>query len=202
MSVEIALIAGSSVAGAVSAAFLEKLGRPKSIENHRNRQLQRPSATSIRGELVSLLFEKTLASEAITRVYEAAQQARIDRLERDRLLMKYKQQLDSLNHRIQQLQPVADYVEVAEMRNTLSDLLQERITALDRKLEELAKSKGSFEVEIDSRTQQIIKEITRVEPATKAIDTRQKSDEKTIEQLQDEIVQALDKLEQVEIDKD
>jgi chromosome segregation ATPase len=116
--------------------------------------------------------------------------------------MKYKQQLDSLNHRIQQLQPVADYVEVAEMRNTLSDLLQERITALDRKLEELAKSKGSFEVEIDSRTQQIIKEITRVEPATKAIDTRQKSDEKTIEQLQDEIVQALDKLEQVEIDKD
>lgn len=199
MSVDIAVIAGSSVAGAISAAVLERLSRPRAGKEPA--PLQKPTPSSIRTELVSLLFEKTLASEAITRVYEASQQGRIDRLERDRLLLKYKQQLDSLNERIQKVQPAADYMEIAEMRNSLTAIIQDRITALDRKLEELSKSGASFDIAVDSRAQQIIAEATRVQPAP-VQEHRQKSDEKTIEQLQNEIVQALEKLEQVEMDKD
>lgn len=199
MSLEIAVIAGSSVAGAISAAFLERISRQRTAKSPA--PLQKPTPSTIRTELVSLLFEKTLASEAITRVYEASQEGRIDRLERDRLLLKYKQQLDSLNERIQQIQPAADYVEIAEMRNTLTIIIQDRISALDRKLEQLSKSGASFDIAADSRAQQIIAEATRVQPAT-ARDHKQKPDEKTIEQLQNEIVQTLEKLEQVEMDKD
>ena len=199
MSVEIAVIAGSSVAGAISAAFLERLSRSRS--NTRPQPLQKPTANTIRTELVSLLFEKTLASEAITRVYEASQQGRIDRLERDRLLLKYKQQLDSLNQRIQQIQPAADYIEIAEMRNSLAKIIEERIGALDQKLQQLSKSGATFDIALDSQVQKIIAETTKVQAAA-PVEQKQKSDEKTIEQLQNEIVQALERLEQVEIDKD
>ena len=198
MSVEIAVIAGSSVAGVISAAVLEKL-RSRSTSNPE--PIQKPTASSIRAELVSLLFEKTLASEAITRVYEASQQGRIDRLERDRLLLKYKQQLDSLNQKIQELQPAADYIEIAEMRNNLTKLIEDRITALDQKLQQLSKSGATFNISLDPQVQKIIAETRSVQPPA-PVEQKQKSDEKTIEQLQNEIVQALERLEQVEIDKD
>lgn len=148
------------------------------------------------------MFEKTLASEAITRVYEAFQQGRIDKLERDRLLLKYKQQLDALNEKIQEVQPAADYIEIAEMRNSLTTLLQDKIAALDRKLEQLSKPGTSFDIALDSRAQKIINEVSNVQKPVVQTVQGGKSDEKTIEQLQNEIVQALEKLEQVEIDKD
>ena len=198
MSVEIAVIAGSSVAGVISAAVLEKL---KSRSSARPEPIQKPTASSIRTDLVSLLFEKTLASEAITRVYEASQQGRIDRLERDRLLLKYKQQLDSLNNKIQELQPAADYIEIAEMRDNLTKIIEDRIAALDQKLLQLTKSGTTFNIALDPQVQKIIQE-TRTVQQPAPVEQKQRSDEKTIEQLQNEIVQALERLEQVEIDKD
>jgi DNA repair exonuclease SbcCD ATPase subunit len=134
-------------------------------------------------------------------VYEASQQGRIDRLERDRLLLKYKQQLDSLNQKIQQIQPAADYIEIAEMRNSLAKVIEDRISALDQKLQQLSKSGATFDIALDSQVQKIIAETTKVQAAA-PVEQKQKSDEKTIEQLQNEIVQALERLEQVEIDKD
>ena len=198
MSIEIALIAGSSVAGAISAAVIERI---KSRSSNSPTPIQKPTPSSIRTELVSLLFEKTLASEAITRVYEAAQQGKIDRLERDRLLLKYKEQLDSLNRKIQELQPAADYIEIFEMRNSLTKIIEDRISALDQKLHQLSKSGGTFDIAIDPQVQKIIAESKNVQTAA-PVELKQKSDEKTIEQLQNEIVQALERLEQVEIDKD
>ena len=153
MSVEIAVIAGSSVAGVISAAVLEKL---KSRSSPSPEPLQKPTADSIRNELVSLMFEKTLASEAITRVYEASQQGRIDRLERDRLLLKYKLQLDSLNQKIQELQPAADYIEIAEMRNNLTKIIEDRISVLDQKLQQLTKSGATFSIDLDPKVERII----------------------------------------------
>ena len=162
MSVEIALIAGSSVAGAISAAVLERL---KSRSGNSPAPIQKPTASSIRTELVSLLFEKTLASEAITRVYEAAQHGRIDRLERDRLVLKYKQQLDTLNGKIQELQPAADYIEIAEMRNGLAKIIEDRISALDQKLLQLSKSGRTFDIALDPQVQKIIAETKTVQKA-------------------------------------
>src|SRR5919199_1106341 len=136
MSTEIALIAGSSIAGAVFATIIDKLS---SVRNSRNKEQPRPSSAA-RAELLSMLFEKNITAEAITRVYEAYQDGKIDRLERDRLLLKYKQQLDSLNHKIALLQPVADVEDLTKLRNNLVLLFQDKISALDRKLLELSKS--------------------------------------------------------------
>jgi len=192
MSAEIAIIAGSSVAGAISAAFIGRLSRKGDKKQPR-------STGAARAELLSLLFEKNLAAEAITRVYEASQEGRIDRLERDRLLLKYKQQLNSLNQRIATLQPVADFADMTEMRNSLASLLENKISVLDQKL--LDMKSGTPPDAVDAKVQKIIAEAAKVQAAP--VEQKPfKAEEKSIDQLQKEIMQALQRLEQVEIDKD
>jgi hypothetical protein len=202
MSTEIALIAGSSIAGVISAVFLDKLFRFRS----NNKKPGRPSSSgaTIRAELLSLLFEKNLTAEAITRVYEAAQDGRIDRLERDKLLLKYKQQLDSLNQKVAYLQPVADFSDVKELRNNLVSFLEDRISALDKKILELSKSSTSpSEDDVDAKAKKILAETSKLQQSATPIEQKLfKADEQNIEQLQKEIAQALQHLEQVEIDKD
>jgi hypothetical protein len=201
MSTEIALIAGSSIAGVISAVFLDKLFRFRS----NNKKPARPSSSSasLRAELLSLLFEKNLTAEAITRVYEAAQDGRIDRLERDKLLLKYKQQLDSLNQKVAYLRPVADFSDLKELRNNLVSFLEERISALDKKLLELSKSNPPSQDDIDAKAKKILAETSNMQQSATPIEQKMfKADEQSIEQLHKEIVQALQHLEQVEIDKD
>jgi hypothetical protein len=193
MSSEIAIIAGSSLAGAISAAFIEGLSRSKGEKR------QPKSTSAAKAELLSLLFEKNLSSEAITRVYEAYQGGRIDRLERDRLLLKYKQQLDSLNQRIAHLQPVADYGNLIELRNNLVSLLENKISALDQKLIDI--KAGIPQDAIDARVRKIIAESSKIQAAP-VQEKAFSAEERSIDQLQKEIMQALEKLEQVEIDKE
>lgn len=200
MSTEIALLAGSSIAGVISAVFLDKLFRVRS--NNKKLARSSSSSTSIRGELLSLLFEKNLTAEAITRVYEAAQDGRIDRLERDKLLLKYKQQLDSLNQKVAYLQPVADFSDLKELRNNLVSFLEGRISELDKKLLDLSKSSPPSQDDIDTKAKKILAETSKVQSSTPIEQKMFKGDEQSIEQLQKEIVQALQHLEQVEIDKD
>jgi hypothetical protein len=202
MSTEIAFIAGSSIAGVISAAFLGKLFRIRG-NNKKYAQSSSSSIASIRAELISLLFEKNLTAEAITRVYEAAQDGRIDRLERDKLLLKYKQQLDSLNQKVAYLRPVADFSDLKELRNNLVSFLEDRISALDKKLLELSKSNPPSQDDIDAKAKKILAETSNMQQSATPIEQKMfKADEQSIEQLHKEIVQALQHLEQVEIDKD
>ena len=189
---DIAVIAGSSVAGAVSAAILERLSRVKAKAAKQDKPV-----TAARAELASLLFEKTLAAEAITRVYEAAQDNKIDRLERDRLLIKYKQDLDSLNERIAHLQPVADYADLAEARKSLVSLLETKISNIDSKMAEMSKA-GIRPIIVEKVQVMPVPEKVKDDSEVKQF----RAEEKSIEQLQKEIMQALTRLEQVELDKD
>ena len=202
MSTEIAFIAGSSIAGVISAVFLDKLLRIRG-NNKKYAQSSSSSIASIRAELISLLFEKNLTAEAITRVYEAARDGRIDRLERDKLLLKYKQQLDSLNQKVAYLRPVADFSDLKELRNNLVSFLEDRISALDKKLLELSKSNPPSQDDIDAKAKKILAETSKMQQSATPIEQKMfKADEQSIEQLHKEIVQALQHLEQVEIDKD
>jgi hypothetical protein len=190
MVVELAVIAGSSAAGAISAAIMAKASSRKA------KAAKEPRSVNVaRAELATLLFEKTLAAEAITRIYEASQEGRVDRLERDRLLLKYKHDIDSLNERIAMLQPVADYADLKEVRTQLVSLIQDRISAIDAKLAEMSSAKPV-----------VVERVQVIPTPEKVADDSEKkqfkAEEKGIEQLQDEIKQALTRLEQVELDKD
>ena len=195
-----------------------------------------------KAELESLKFERSLLHEAITRIYEAVQEGRIDAMERDRLLLKYKRQLVIYDEKIDALLPLVDLSELNDMRDDVVNLLEKRITAIDQQLAELSKksetlpanssifqSKGSTHnsssiLERDSRQQRQVKsEVDREQlvendyhvthgkyafgqeheykkrynsysPGENTSESI--SEGRNIEKLQDEIMEALSRLEQ------
>jgi chromosome segregation ATPase len=239
------LIAASTLAGAISAAvILTRISRRSKTSSlkKKHERLRKPFSTT-KAELQSLLFEKSLLSQSITRVYEASYEGKIDSIERDRLLLKYKQQLDSYDKKIADLQSVVDITELVDMRNGLVSLLEGRITTIDQKLAEISNKYGiSTSDIIDSspksdrqaivskpeeekkENSQKLKEndddrhqldVTNEEVMAASVrggdqkDQKKhndkekiKTEEKTIDELQKEIMHALSRLEQVDPDPD
>ncbi|HEX2067908.1 MAG TPA: hypothetical protein VHF08_04340 [Nitrososphaeraceae archaeon] len=242
------LIAASTLAGVISAAvILTRISRSKTSSslNKKRDLLIKPFSTT-KAELQSLLFEKSLLSQSITRVYEASYEGKIDSVERDRLLLKYKQQLDSYDKKIADLQSVVDITELADMRNGLVSLLEERITAIDRRLAEISKKYGISTSDIidslpksdrqaivskhreeenkesgrknlkeneEDRYQSYVSNDELMTAAVREEDQKEqkkkhndkekvKTEEKTIDELQKEIMHALSRLEQVDPDPD
>lgn len=203
---EIAVLVGSIIAGAISgAAVVHIVSKVNSSSLKSQRQVVKPFDNA-KAELQSLQFQKRLVGEAITRVYEAVQEGKVDSVERDRLLVRYKQQLDSYNEKIGELQSAVDFTDLYEMRNDITGLLERRITAIDQKLGELSKKYGMERREpIKIKQQRFIEKgeekgrggesLAEVE----ALVEEGKSEGKNIDELQKEIIEALHRLDQVEI---
>ena len=243
------LIAASTLAGVISAAvILTRISRNKTSSSLKKKHdlLIKPFRTT-KAELQSLLFEKSLLSQSITRVYEASYEGKIDSIERDRLLLKYKQQLDAYDKKITDLQSVVDITELVDMRNGLVSLLEGRITAIDRKLAQISNKYGISTSDIidsspksdrqaivgkhreeenkesgenlkendDDRHQSDVSNEESMAAAVRGGDQKDqkkknnnndkeklKTEEKTIDELQKEIMHALSRLEQVDPDPD
>jgi hypothetical protein len=235
---EILLIAAFVLAGAISGVVtLNRISRSETVLKKKGRFIKPYSTT--KEELQSLQFEKSLISQSITRVYEASYEGKIDLIERDRLLLKYKQQLDSYDKKIGDLQSLVDISELADMRNGLVSLLEGRITAIDHKLAEISNKYGLSTSDIitgsspKSSNQQSI--IDRAEGEEEEEEKEEKNDneghqsdvaneqtmaireqkdqkkkdsarekikteEKTIDEIQKEIMLALGRLEQIDPD--
>jgi hypothetical protein len=237
------LIAASTLAGAISAAIiLTRISRRTKTSSlkKKHERLIKPFSTT-KGELQSLLFEKSLLSQSITRVYEASYEGKIDSIERDRLLLKYKQQLDSYDKKIADLQSVVDITELVDMRNGLVSLLEGRITTIDQKLAEISNKYGISTSDIIDSSPKSDRQAIVSKPEEKKKENSQKlkendddrhqldvaneeaaaavrgdqkdqkkhndkekikTEEKTIDELQKEIMHALSRLEQVDPDPD
>jgi hypothetical protein len=83
------------------------------------------------------------------------------------------------------------------MRSNLASLLENRISALDQKLAEISRA-GNAPIVVEKVQVMPVPEKVRDDSEKKQF----KAEEKSVEQLQKEIMQALTRLEQVEIDKD
>jgi hypothetical protein len=167
-----------------------------------------------------------LISQAVTRVYEALQEGKIDKNEFERLLLKYKHQLASYEEKIRRLGPLVDFAEISEIRENTISILNERIGSMDQKLAEVCKKSGMSYTDISKTIKKMQQPQSNVEDeSSKSIDkgedaatnhlltserskTKQqqevvqlKDEEKDIDELQLEIMDALSRLEQINIDK-
>lgn len=212
---EITVLVGFILAGAISGAALVHILSKANISSLKKQRYVVKPFNNAKSELQALQFEKSLVGEAITRVYEAVQEGKIDSVERDRLLVRYKHQLDSYNEKIAALQSAVDFADLYEMRNDIVGLLERRITAIDQKLVELSKKSGVETHEpIKLQQQRVIEKEEKIEEGKNRGGVRGesvteiegvvveegKSEEKNIEELQKEIVETLHRLDQAEVE--
>lgn len=157
-----------------------------------------------KSQIESLQFEKSIVSHSIAKIYETSQKGNLPAIDRDRLISKYKTQLETFNKKIGELQMRVDLTELSEMRNDLVSLLRERIASLDVRLSEISHKCGAgpdlirhekreYAV-VDSKSHSstsIFKTKTETKPGVSLA----KEEEKNIQKVQNDILEALARLE-------
>jgi hypothetical protein len=138
---EILVVVCFSLAGAILALTLWKHDSKVALRRPRRIPVVKP-LNATRSEIEALQFEKSILSHSIMNICEAVQNGKIDAIERDRLLLKYKSQLDAFNKKIGELQLSIDVTELSEMRTQLVCLLEERIADVEARLTEISKKWG------------------------------------------------------------
>ena len=133
-------------------------------------------------------------------------------------MLKYKNQLSLYDEKIDALQPLVDFTEVSEMRNDVLSLLERKVRAMDLKMAELGRkyeisyadiSKKQERPTMENKNRDLndkfrvrtlgLDEILVSEKFKINQERESKSEEKSVEKLQKEIVEALSRLDQIEI---
>lgn len=192
------------VTGVITSIIFNGLmghGQVKSKGRSEISQLSSPAGNIL--VLESLKIENDIIKEGIAKIYEAFNDDKISKLEYDRLMVKYTEDLRICDERIKDLQQIIDIFELKDLRNGLVSLIENRIKNIDEKLDKLSSttimkshgirtsgidpiSKGSRHVEPDAiKSQkfgvQILKSATL--------------EQIRIERLQKEVLAALSKLD-------
>jgi len=142
-----------------------------------------------KGALKVLLLERQIIGSALTTIFESETKGIISQTERDRLVDKYKVDLQKLNSSIEEHQRTVDLYELGKSREELIKDFNTKLAEIDEKLTRLRIGKSDlFNIEQASST--VVSAGQKQEQATEA--------EKRVEQIRDEILKAMDRLEQIE----
>ena len=164
-----------------------------------------------KSEIQNLEFERSILSHSIVSAYEFMQGGERSS-ERDRLVTKYQSQLDNINEKISELQLSVEFTELSEARNKLASLVQSKISSLDAKIDELSRRYGLSADHLQEHQEReflALPEEKKTYPnaieakgdvAKVAEVTQIGSDDMAVKEVQEEILQALSRLENVGTD--
>jgi hypothetical protein len=177
--------------------------------------LERPRTTSLeavsraRETLKVLKLERQILGSAVTTIYESQTKGMITEAERDRMLEKYKVDLKQLEKAINENQDVVDLFDLEVERENVIKNYKARLAEIDAKLKDLrsgsrpenplrlsqaqSEGKASGEGQGGQRGQDPQGSQKEDEQATDA--------EKRIDKIREEILQAMDRLEQIETEE-
>lgn len=161
---------------------------------------------SAKQEVKTLLLEKDLLSSAITRVFELEAQGQISKDERDLLVKKYKEQLEEVDKKLENLELIIEVSELENLRNELVNLLSKKIDEVDKKLE---KAISRLDIQKLKPLQQLstsekvpssnVTQPTKVEKRSSR--PLESSIERELKRYREEILKALEKLEQIDVEE-
>ncbi|MGQ9718263.1 MAG: hypothetical protein ACUVWK_00175 [Nitrososphaerales archaeon] len=150
-----------------------------------------------RKELNALLLEKELLSGALTRVYEAEVQKKITKEEREQLSSKYREQLKMVEEKLGNAELLIEVGEMENLRNELLGLFERKIGQIESRL-------NRAKARLEEVRAPIPKSLTPVRAEQREEKPKAKTEEAKVEDkvkaLRDEVLQALDRLEQMDIE--
>jgi hypothetical protein len=164
-----------------------------------------------RETLKVLKVERQIIGAALTTIYESHTKGLINQAERDRLVEKYKVDLTSLEKSIGENQRIVDLFDLESEREELVKSFNAKLAEIDAQVRTL-KSGGSVNrprkpVEHNERKSNTPENDNKKEQANQQQSDKKSSEsdeeqitdaEKRIDQIRAEILQAMDRLEQIE----
>jgi hypothetical protein len=229
----IGVAAGGAAGLGISYASFYPRGRKKKVQvmqRDEGGQLRKKTVTAddlekSRREMRTLLLERDLLSAALTKVYEAENEGKITREEREMIAKRYSSQIRDMESKLSDKELIVEVGELEGLRDELMTLFREKIGNIETRLDQ-AKER------LPSVTQQQAKEMEmpvtasgtrarstaagatavttqsgQAEDLERVVDRKSpKRDdtegERRVKAIRDEVMEALERLEQIDSRKE
>ena len=209
-----ALVAGAGglgLGGLASYYFFYSRARPESVVVARAEPGARPTESTVpssdlersRREMRTIMVERDLLSSAMMKLYEAETEGRITREEREMISKRYSDQIKDLQSKLKDVELIVEVGELEGLRGELVSLFEQKIQNIETRLDVAKQRLGA------AAPQPVKKEAApKVERGTdleRAVERKSKPEmsesEKRVKEIRDEVMDALTRLEQIDIEK-
>jgi len=221
---------GAAGLGISYAAFFPrgKNGKVQVMQRDESGQLRKKTVTaddlqSSKREMRTLLLERDLLSAALTKVYEAENEGKITRDEREMIAKRYSTQIRDLESKLSDKELIVEVGELEGLRDELMTLFREKIQNIESRLDQAkerlptvspqqakgmeapltpgVRSKSGASVVAVSAQSSQSEDLDRVvdRKAPKRDDTE---GERRVKAIRDEVMEALERLEQIDSRKE
>jgi len=156
-----------------------------------------------RREMRTLMVERDLLSSALMKLYEAENEGRITKEERELISKRYSEQIKDLQSKLKDVELVVEVGELENLRNELVTLFQQKIQNIEGRLDSAKQRLGVVAPEVVKK--EAAPKVDRTTDLEKAVERRAKPEmsesERRVKEIRDEVMEALTRLEQIDIEK-
>jgi hypothetical protein len=144
------LIASFSIGlGAISSLVFHQIRKQRIVRVRKNKKNRNDenyfdvNKTSsdlqmMKNELDSLEVERSIISSSVRRIHETFREGKLSKLEFDRLMIKYGEDLKKCDEEIEQTRSVVDLYELSTVKNNLVSIIENKIKFIDTRLNEIS----------------------------------------------------------------
>jgi hypothetical protein len=227
-SVLIGVAAGGVVGLGVSFVSFYPRGRSRKVQvmqRDGTGQLRKKTVTTddlerSRREMRTLLLERDLLSAALTKVYEAENEGKITREEREMIAKRYSSQIRDMESKLRDKELLVEVGELESLRDELLTLFREKIQNIESRLDQ-AKDRLPALMQQEGKATEPAAPTARAKSATSVIAAQsgQSEDleraverkapkrddtegERRVRAIRDEVMDALERLEQIDSRKE
>lgn len=158
-----------------------------------------PEASKARREVKTLLLERELLSGAIARFFELEAHGKITREEREQLIAKYRDQLQVVNAKLGDVEAVIEVSELESLHRELVSLFEQKIGVIENRLNsaraKLEQLHGPLPTIAPEEPPKPEKKPERKKPATDESEA-----DKRVKAIREEVLEALARLEQMDLE--
>jgi hypothetical protein len=156
-----------------------------------------------RREMRTMMLERDLLSSAMMKIYEAETDGRITRDERESIARRYSEQIKSIQAKLKDVELVVEVGELEKLREELVSLFEQKIQNIEARLDQAKQRLGAVSPEMVKPEPAL--RVERGAELERAVEKRARPDvsdsERRVKEIRDEVMEALTKLEQIDIEK-
>jgi len=156
-----------------------------------------------RREMRTIMVERDLLSSALMKLYEAENEGRITKEEREMISKRYSEQIKDMQTKLKDVELVVEVGELESLRNELVTLFEQKIQNIEGRLDAARQRLGV--VAPGAVKKEAVPRVDRGTDLEKVVEKRAKPEmsesERRVKEIRDEVMEALTRLEQIDIEK-
>ena len=159
-----------------------------------------------RREMRTIVLERDLLSSALMKLYEAETEGRITKEEREMITKRYTGQIKSFESKLKDVELVVEVGELERLRDDLMSLFREKVQNIEARLEQAKERLAPPAPELARTREAQARRVERADDLEKVIERKTarpevSEAERRVKAIRDEVMEALTKLEQIDLEK-